>query len=483
MKLFIEALWVFVLFSFLGWLAQFAVKSIKKRRLTNPGFLTLPFLPSVGIGAVLLYIFVLRFENIFMLFFTSAVILTLYKYIFSKLFERSFGFNWKSFSDSKYRLNAYIGLWEPFLYGLSGVLSVKLAFVFMPSLVGVMPMLVALLIPAGISALIIADTVISCVTVVKLRNNLKQMENVSTLLENEDESVSDDELRKDYERRMIESKRFRLRLIKAFPDMESFDYEKHLRRIKEHHKLVMKRNNEVYEKKIKNNEDKPFAYGLSLSKLFWLFFVGSLFGTIIETFWAIIIDGHFEVRVGVVVGPFIPVYGGGAVAITLCLYKLYKKNDVIVFIASAVIGATFEYYCSYFQEVFLGTISWDYSDTLFNIDGRTNLTFALIWGFLGLVWLRYIYPFISKMIEKIPKKPSKIITIILCVLMVLDGILTNAAIYRKNKRAENIPPKTVVGEFCDTVFTDDYMEFIFPHMGNKETFAAEREQKARQSKE
>ena len=263
---------------------------------------------------------------------------------------------------------------------------------------------------------------------------------------------------------------------------ESHRYRDKLREKWEHHKLVIKKNNEVYEKKIKNKEDQPFAYGLCFSKLFWLFFIGSFFGTVLETFWAILIDGHFEVRVGMVTGPFIPVYGGGAVAITLCLYKLYKMNSLIIFLVSAVIGSAFEFLCSYFQEMILGTISWDYSDTPFNIDGRTNLSYGIIWGLLGLIWVRYFYPFLSRLIEKIPKRPGRELTVILFVIMTIGGILTNVAIERKNMRAENEPPKTVIGEFCDTVFTDDYMDFVFPHMGTKETFAEERKQAQKQTK-
>ncbi|MBQ2475101.1 MAG: hypothetical protein II513_07125, partial [Ruminococcus sp.] len=52
------------------------------------------------------------------------------------------------------------------------------------------------------------------------------------------------------------------------------------------------------------------------------------------------------------------------------------------------------------------------------------------------------------------------------------------AINRWHERDDGIPPKTVVGQLCDAVFTDDYMEFIYPHMGNKDTFAEERRQKA-----
>ncbi len=481
MKFLTGMLWVFVIFSFLGWLTELIYYLIKNKRVTNPGFLTLPFLPSIGIGFLLLYVFALRFENVVMLFFTSAIILTLYKYFASVIFERSFGFKWKDYSDSKYKINKYVSIWEPFVYGLLGVVIVKFAYAPVASIITAIPFWAAILIPAVVTVLIIVDIIISCVTVIKLRNNLKKMDNISRLLDNEEKNVSDNELRKEYERRIIQSKHFRLRLVKAFPDMESFDYEKQLSDIKAHHNLLLKRNNETYENNIMNKEDRPFAYGLSLSKLFWLFLIGSFCGTLLETVWAFFVEGHFEMRVGVVMGPFIPVYGGGAVAITLCLYKLYNKNDIIVYAASAVIGATFEYYCSYFQEMFLGTISWDYSDTPFNLDGRTNLLFAFIWGFLGLVWLRYLYPLISRLIEKIPKKPGNIITVILAVFMVVNGVLTIVSIDRKNKRAENIPPQTVIGQFCDTVFTDEYMNFMFPHMGTKETFAKEREQKAKQA--
>lgn len=478
MKLLTEGLWIFVLFSFLGWAAQCVMESVRQKHWVNTGFLALPFVPSVGFGFVLLYLILHRIENIFILFFTSAVLLTLFKYAVARMFDRAFGFKWKDYTDSKYKLNKYVSIWEPFAYGAAGVLAVRLAFVPVTALASALPLWAAVLIPAVTALLIIADTVVSCVTVVKLRKNLKQMDNLSRLLAVESRDASDDALREEYERRMIESSRFRMRLIKAFPDMESFDYEKQLANLKAHHHLVRERNNAVYEKKIEKKEDRPFAYGLSFSKLFWLFVIGSFFGTVLETFWALFAEGHFEMRVGWVLGPFIPVYGVGAVAITLCLYKLHSKSDVIVYLASAAIGATFEYLCSYFQEKFLGTISWDYSDTPFNLDGRTNLMFALIWGFLGLVWLRNLYPFISNLIEKIPKKAGKIITVILCVFMALDGLLSIAAINRWHERAESLPPQNVVGQLCDAVFTDEYMEFIYPHMGNKETFAEERRQKA-----
>lgn len=47
-----------------------------------------------------------------------------------------------------------------------------------------------------------------------------------------------------------------------------------------------------------------------------------------------------------------------------------------------------------------GTISWDYSDMPFNIDGRTSLAYAVVWGILGVIWVRELYPAFSRLIEK-----------------------------------------------------------------------------------
>jgi uncharacterized membrane protein len=192
-------------------------------------------------------------------------------------------------------------------------------------------------------------------------------------------------------------------------------------------------------------------------------------GSVLETIWCLLVDHKLEVRVGLVYGPFIPVYGFGAVLITLCLYKFYKVRDLSLFLGSMVIGASFEYFASYFQEKILGTVSWDYTGTLLNIDGRTNLLYALIWGILGLIWVKDLYPLISKTIEKIPKKVGNIVTIALVAFMIFDCFISCAAVIRQNQRQEGIPPRTELGVYLDETFPDEYMKFIYPHMSRADS--------------
>ena len=464
MKFMTELLWTFVLFGMVGWLCRAVPMAIKQKRLVNPGFINLPFLPSVGLSAVAVLLITYHMKNPWMMFFGSAILLTVVKYFVSMYFERVFKFKWRDYRNKKLTLNGYVSVWEPFAYGAAALLLKLLIFDWIRALALSMPLWLSILIPAVISGLILTDAILSLVVIARLRRNLRQMNDIYKLLHRKEGKLTNEQLRQAYEKKMLKSKHFRLRLVRAFPDMQSYDYEKQLLEMKDRLNGVKSRNDEVYEAKIENPEERPFAFGLSLTKLFWLFAVGSLFGTMMETVWALFAEGHFEMRVGVVWGPFIPVYGGGAVAITLCLYKLHKASDLVVYLASSVIGATFEYFCSYFQEMFLGTVSWDYSDTPFNIDGRTNLTFALIWGLLGLVWLRYIYPTFSRVIEKVPKKFGKIVTIIMVILLAFDGLCTMTAIHRYSERTKGVKAQSAIDELTDNVFNDDYMKFIFPHM-------------------
>ena len=58
--------------------------------------------------------------------------------------------------------------------------------------------------------------------------------------------------------------------------------------------------------------------------------VGNVVGFVLETLYALVRTHEFQVRVGLVFGPFIPVYGLGAVAITLLLWRMYNQKDIMI---------------------------------------------------------------------------------------------------------------------------------------------------------
>ena len=340
------------------------------------------------------------------------------------------------------------------------MLLVGLIIPVLRTAVEAIPFWVSLILVLCFCGIIAIDYVFSMITTIRLLRRIAKLKNSSELMDKGATEVEIQELEENYNRLFTENI-LRKRLAHAYPDLTHMAYVKQINaKIEEIKQDNMKEYTQTFESK----DDKPFAYGFCFTKLFYLFVIGSFIGTILETIWAFCVDGHFEMRVGMVYGPFIPVYGGGACFLTAALYKLYKLNDTLVFVISAFVGAGFEYFCSWLQEQMFGTVSWDYSDTPFNLDGRTNLMYALIWGFLGLVWVRYLYPWTAKLIEKIPKRAGAIITTFLIVFMAFNGFMSVTATARWTQRTEGVPASNSFEEYLDEKFDNEKMEFLFPGM-------------------
>lgn len=211
-------------------------------------------------------------------------------------------------------------------------------------------------------------------------------------------------------------------------------------------------------------EEKPFASGMNFYKLFWVFFLGCIAGVIVETLWCLFREHMIENRSGVIYGPFNPVYGFGALIMTVCLHKLSKKRDIWIFFGSMVLGGAFEYVCSLFQEIVMGTISWDYSGMALEFGGRTSLLYSFFWGILGLFWIKDLYPRLSRLIEKIPNKVGKPLTWVLCVFMIFNMAISSLAVMRQTERHEGVPAEDPVREFLDRHYTDEFLAKIYPNM-------------------
>lgn len=198
-----------------------------------------------------------------------------------------------------------------------------------------------------------------------------------------------------------------------------------------------------------------------LTILFWVFIIGSIAGFIFEVIVVFFQKGHFELRQGLIYGPFIPVYGIGAMCYYIVLSKIKIKNKVQIFLITMILGGITEYLCSFIQEKAFGTISWDYSYLPFNINGRTSLLHCIYWGIGGVLYITYIEPLLNKMIDKTNMKAFDLITIILSIFIVFDISISWMAADRQTERKNNIEPENRLDIFLDKNYPDEYMNRIF----------------------
>lgn len=214
---------------------------------------------------------------------------------------------------------------------------------------------------------------------------------------------------------------------------------------------------------------------LNYFNLFWVFFVCSVLGLILEEVWHMVVVDPvvYQDRAGMLFGPFSPIYGFGAVLMTMALNRFYKKNPLIIFLVSALIGGAFEVFVGWFMQTSFGVVSWSYSHIrLFGMPdpiavltgGRTCTPFACMWGLGGLIWIKVLLPRLLKLINMIPWKRRYSATVILTAVMLIDGVMTLQSLdywyQRVNGTVRNIP----VAQFYDKHFDNEYMENRFQSM-------------------
>ena len=202
---------------------------------------------------------------------------------------------------------------------------------------------------------------------------------------------------------------------------------------------------------------------LGFYKLVWIFLIGCFLGYIIETIYCYPKTGY-QSRQAVLYGPFVPVYGFGGVLLTLALYKLQNIDVFYLFVISAIMGAAFEYLYSLLQELLLGAVSWDYSNAPFNIQGRTSLLYGIYWGVLGILWIKLIYPFLSRMIDRMPITIRSTFSFLIIAFMIANLILSALAIKRGGDRLQNLPPEGNLDRFLDSHYNDEHLARVFPYM-------------------
>ena len=211
----------------------------------------------------------------------------------------------------------------------------------------------------------------------------------------------------------------------------------------------------------RERESHALSAGIGFYKLFWFFAVGSVFGTVIEMVWGLLVSGKLDLRVSMVYGPFNLIYGIGAVALIIALHPLRHKSFFRLFFFGMLAGSFVEYLFSYLQEVLFHTRSWDYSDFFLNIHGRICLFYSVMWGFLGVVFTWWIYPVVSLILLKIPRKVFRTVTWALFVFMCFDGVVTVLSLLRYAARAKGIAATSALAGFLDRHFPDARMEFLF----------------------
>ena len=215
---------------------------------------------------------------------------------------------------------------------------------------------------------------------------------------------------------------------------------------------------------LEEEQGNHFAKGLNLYKLLMILYIGSFAGVVVELIWCFLRHGYLESRAGLVYGPFNLLYGVGAAALTVFLYRYRNRGRWLSFLGGMAVGSAVEYACSWAQETFLGSRSWDYSEMPFNLNGRICLEYSVFWGFLGILWLKNLYPRMAAVIIRIPDKWGRILTWALFAFFLFDAVVSLLAVMRWHGRVTGVGASNAFWRFVDLRFPDERMQRIYANL-------------------
>lgn len=170
-----------------------------------------------------------------------------------------------------------------------------------------------------------------------------------------------------------------------------------------------------------SNRQKSTVLADRLCYLFLIFLAGCLAGWIYEEIFYWITEGLLRNR-GVLYGPWLPIYGIGALGIYAL--KPLKKHPVLLFLLCITITGVVEYIIGYVGIRFFDLRLWDYRGLFLNINGIVCFRSVVSFGVMGLAFHYLLEPWGEKLYRRIPVGVIRSVCLVLAALMMADGILS-----------------------------------------------------------
>ena len=161
----INLILLFFAYAFLGWCIEVTLKYFQFHRFINRGFLAGPWLPIYGSGAALITIAVKGLStleySVGTTFVVSFILCGVIEYLTSFFLEKRFHARWWDYSQKPMNLHGRVWIGNLILFGLGGVLIIEVINPLLLRLSGCMSFRLKEILAIALSAVFVADYVMS----------------------------------------------------------------------------------------------------------------------------------------------------------------------------------------------------------------------------------------------------------------------------------------------------------------------------------
>ena len=185
---------------------------VTKHKFVNRGFLIGPICPIYGYGCLFIIILLKRYVNEpITLFLMALLICSLLEYITSFLMEKIYKARWWDYSNKKFNINGRVCLENLIPFGLLGMLIMYIINPFLTNLLLKIPNLILYIVVIIFLIGYVVDNVISSVVISSIRKEIKRAEKDQT-----------EEITKRVKAKLNKKGYFSKRIIKAFPNIQTY---------------------------------------------------------------------------------------------------------------------------------------------------------------------------------------------------------------------------------------------------------------------
>lgn len=181
--------------------------------------------------------------------------------------------------------------------------------------------------------------------------------------------------------------------------------------------------NPLWKQKKKAVLNFQFLRSYTIWSLIMMFFIISFVGWIWEVSLYLVNTGGFVNR-GYLFGPWIPIYGTGAMMIMILLSSM-RKNPMLEAIGAVIVSGIIEFATSWAMEMMYGMRWWDYTGYFLNLDGRICAEGLFVFAVGGMIFIYFLGPTIDTILSKIPQKVIIPLALILCTLFAGDMVYSH----------------------------------------------------------
>lgn len=172
-----------IVYSFAGWILESVYKTIYEKKFVNSGFLTGPFCPIYGFGALIMLL-TLNFlkERPILLFVVAFFVLSIWEYLVALCLEKIFKTKYWDYSLNKFNIHGRICLKNSIYWGILGVLFICYIHPFVDSYIKLIPTNILIYVSSIIGITMIVDFLVNAKSVIKFESMVTKINELGEII-------------------------------------------------------------------------------------------------------------------------------------------------------------------------------------------------------------------------------------------------------------------------------------------------------------